>query len=271
MSTENFQSELRRRTLWAMLSHAFFRVESAIVIAMTILLFFLFQTPFDWWPWWGWLALGAVAEILIVWTSLSDIQTGAQVVSEMLRQEFNPAELHTEKYRQRVERALEYRQRIDEAIRANAQTVLREHLRSVAEGIADWIANIFRLAKRLDAYERDSLIKQDRYSVQRDIQELKSRLASEDDEAVKQQLQDTIAQKEAQRQTLEKLQNTMERAEYQLEATLTALGTVYSQMQLIGAKDVEGGRAQRLREDIAEQVKSLQDIVGAMDEVYRGA
>jgi uncharacterized protein YoxC len=39
-------------------------------------------------------------------------------------------------------------------------------------------------------------------------------------------------------------------------------------MLLIGARDTQGDKAQRLREDITEQVKSLQDLVQAMDEVY---
>jgi len=34
-------------------------------------------------------------------------------------------------------------------------------------------------------------------------------------------------------------------------------------------KDIDSGRAQRLREDIAEEIKSLHDVVQAMDEVYQ--
>jgi len=33
-------------------------------------------------------------------------------------------------------------------------------------------------------------------------------------------------------------------------------------------KDVDSGRAQRLREGITEQVKQLQDVASSMDEVY---
>jgi hypothetical protein len=60
----------------------------------------------------------------------------------------------------------------------------------------------------------------------------------------------------------------MERVNYQLEQT-TALGTVYSQLLLVGAKDIDSGKAQRLRQDIAEQVSSLQDLSLSLDEVYR--
>ena len=47
------------------------------------------------------------------------------------------------------------------------------------------------------------------------------------------------------------------------------MGTIYSQLLLVGVKDIDSGRAQRLREDITEQVKQLQDVVSSMDEVYR--
>jgi hypothetical protein len=60
----------------------------------------------------------------------------------------------------------------------------------------------------------------------------------------------------------------MEKAQYQLETTLTALGTVYSQLQLISAKDIDSGRAQRLRQDIEDQIAALQSVQSTLDEVY---
>ena len=80
-------------------------------------------------------------------------------------------------------------------------------------------------------------------------------------------MRETIRSKEAQWENLQKLQNTMEKAEFQLEDTLAALGTLYTQLQLIGAKDVDSGRTQRLQEDIAGQIASLQDVAEAMDSV----
>ena len=60
----------------------------------------------------------------------------------------------------------------------------------------------------------------------------------------------------------------MDRAELQLEHTLTAMGTIYSQMLLVGAKDVDSGRVKRLREEVADEVQGLQDVLDSMDEVY---
>jgi len=53
-----------------------------------------------------------------------------------------------------------------------------------------------------------------------------------------------------------------------MDHSLSALGTVYSQLLLIGVREVDSGRARRLREDIRDQVASLQDILASINEVY---
>ena len=65
------------------------------------------------------------------------------------------------------------------------------------------------------------------------------------------------------------LQNSMEKADYQLDSTISSLGTIYSQLLLVGNKDEEGGRISRLQEEISEQVYRLEDLTEAMDEVYQ--
>ena len=263
-----FRTELEHQAWRAMLSFAIFRLESALTIAVTIILVFLFPSPFPWWRWWYWLVIGAVAEALIIYTSLTDPALAQKVVADMLRGEFDPRELRSAKYRDKVQKALEYRERIEGLIRQSRQGVLRSHLQEDARRITEWVANIFGLAKRLDAYENDEIIKRDMQSVQVALRDFEARLKLEDDEAVRQQMREAIRSKRTQWENLQRLQNTMEKAEFQLENTLSAMGTVYAQLQLIGAQDVDSSRARRLREDIGEQVAALQDIVEAMDEVY---
>lgn len=270
-----FDDELRSRALRAMLSHAFFRWESAITIAVFFIILptltlFLGPSWIPWLPWWIWLLAGAVAEAVIVWASLTDEATAAQVVAEMFRRQFDPRTIRQTQLRDRVEKALEYRGRIEKVVQRTQKGVLREHLAETARQITTWIEQVYALARRLDAYESDPVLKQDLRSVPLAIKNFYSRLDLEDDGAVQAQLRETIASKEAQWANLQRLQNTMEKAEYQLENTLAAMGTVYAQLQLMGAKDVDSGRAQRLREDIAEQVAALQDVLETMDEVYDG-
>lgn len=262
------KDELKQRASRAIVAHAFFRLESALTIALTIVLVFLFPQPFPWWQWWYWLVLGVAGEALIIYTSITDEMTARRVVADMLRQQFNPGEIRTPEYRERVEKALEYRQRIDEHVRGTGTGLLRDHLLDTTAGVSDWVANVFGLAKRVDRYGRDAVLERDRRELPREIAALRARLEREDDEAVRKELQRAISGKQEQLTNLQRLQNMMEKAEYQLETTLTALGTVYSQILLISAKDIDSGRAQRLRQDIADQVAALQSLQSTLDEVY---
>ncbi len=63
----------------------------------------------------------------------------------------------------------------------------------------------------------------------------------------------------------------MERADLQLDHSLAALGTVYSQLLLVSSKEVDSDRADRLRDDIRGEVLALQDLVESLNEVYGGA
>ena len=274
MSKSNFQQELERKAGRAILIRSVYRWESAVIIALTLSLALLALTGiipplFGIVQWWFWLVLGVLGEVGLVWSSVKDPEFRAQAVAEMFHEKFNAREIKNQPVRQRVEKALEYRDRIDEAIAKSREGVMRDHMTDVNQGITQWIENVFRLAKRLDDYTSDATIKQDLESVEPGIEALKKRLALEDDDAVRRQISQTIAQKQIQRDNLRKLQNVMERAQFQLESTVTAMGTVYSQMMLLSARDIASGRAQHLQQNIDDQVLALQDVVQTMDEVYQ--
>lgn len=269
MARPKRDSDLETRTQRALIGHAIFRLESALTIALVIVLVFFYPEPFHWWKWWYWGVLGLVGEIFIITTSLTDLRTGQRVVTEMLRQEFNPGEIRTAKYRKRLEKALEYRERIEIAIQQREQGVLHDHLHDTIQGVSDWIASIHRLSTRLDAHENDALIKSDIESIPGTLRAYRARLKLEDNPAVKSQIEEAIKGKESQQSNLLELENVMEKAEFQLEATLAALGTIHSQLLLIGAKDIDGARSRQIAQRIRDQVNQLQDILTTMDEVYR--
>jgi len=269
MAKSSFQDELEQRATRAILTRSIYRWESAVIISLALILFALVQPPFNFWQQWFWLVLGALGEVSLVWSSLTDPEFRTKAVTEMFREKFKAHDIRDKKLRTRVEKALDYRDRIDGVINKSREGVLREHLKDVGQDITAWVENVFRLARRLDAYEADEMIRQDLQSVAPAIEVLRKRLALEDDDTVKRQISQAIAQRQIQRDNLHKLQNVMERAEFQLESTLTAMGTVYSQMMILGSRDVASGRAQRLQQDIADQVQALQDVVHTMDEVYQ--
>jgi hypothetical protein len=271
MAKSSFQQELEQKATRAILIRSIYRWESAAVIAFVmILLTAAFLLSGGWQPWhWLVLGVGVLGEVGLVWSSLKDPEFRARAVAEMFREKFNARQIKNDALRRRVEKALEYRDRIDEVIAESREGVLRDHMADASQGITNWMENVFRLAKRLDAYMADEMLRQDLQSVDPEIENLKRRLGREDSDEVKRQISQTIAQKQIQRDNLRKLQNVMERAQFQLESTITAMGTVYSQMMILGSRDVASGRAQRLQQDITDQVQALQDVVHTMDEVYQ--
>ncbi len=266
---EKARDSLEKRARRAMLQHAFFRPESAVVIALTLLLAAFGPDIVGIMPAWGWLLAGTAAELAIVYSSYSDPETGRKVVAEMLKDEFEPERLSDPQLQQQVEEALDYRARINLAIRERRPSVLRDNLADTASQIDEWLEIIYSLAKRLDRFKREkSILERDANRATSRIDQLNRRLKDEDDPAVQKQIEETVSGMRRQIETINTLEKTMQRAELQLETTMTALGTIYSQTMLVGAKDIDSGRAKRLRQDIDSEVTELNDVLLAMDEVY---
>ena len=270
------QRDIRQRAMREMIIHSFFDWKSAVVLALVILLtgstFALtkFLSPGTLSPWWAivWPIFGLLSEIALAWSNLNDPAFGRRVVADMLQEEFNPQRLKSKDLRRWVDRALDYRGRIETNIRETRDGLLKDHLLDVADEIEHWIRNVYQIAGRLDQYRGDPVIRQDRQSVPARVANLEQSLAQERDPAVRTQIERTLQNKRTQLEHLRRLDSAMQRAQLQLESTLSSLGTVYSQTLLVGAKDVDSGRAQRLRQDIADQVTGLEDILTTMDEVY---
>jgi hypothetical protein len=186
----------------------------------------------------------------------------------MLREEYDLDEIHVEKYRGYLEKAFEYRERIEEAITRHRRGLMRDQFQDTARQVDNWIRYIYEIARRLDYYSEDDLFVRDLKTVPQRIAELRARRDRENDPRVRSQLEETLRAKEAQYDNLKRLDNDMQRAELQLEHTLTAMGTIYSQLGRANARDVDSGRVRRLQEDMDEEVNELQDVLDAMDEVY---
>lgn len=262
------RSEIQQKAQGAIIQYAIFRWETAVVIALTILLFFFVRRPFFWWPPFGWPLLGLLAVLAIVYSSLTDADTNARVVLDLFQQQFDPRSLRDKELRESVASALEYQRRIEVQIRAQQSAPIRERLEGTANQITDWISNIHQLALRLDLYRRDDLLDRERAALPAEIVRLREQLKQESNPQVREQITSVLAGKEKHWQTLRELDGRMSQAALQLEQSLTALATIYSQVQLVDAQSVNSGRAERLQADIQEQVARLNDLVASINEVY---
>jgi hypothetical protein len=269
--TESLERRARRAIFW----HALLRWESAVIIALTLVistfLALLSFVPGSSFPLlWAFIAavVGLLTEAIVFLSSVTDEEENARAVASLLRDQYKPRSLRSRKRKAQLNKALEYEALIISTVQHTGEGILHDRLARTIEPVDDWIEAIYRLASRLDGYEQNQVIKRDLRSVPMAIQTFRKRLADEDDPAVRKTLRNTITDKERQWEHLSHLQNMMERAEYQLESTLAALGTVYAQLQAIDVRGAEKGRPERLRQEIDEQVVQLQDLSEAMDEVY---
>ena len=267
-------SALRRRARRVILSNALWRWESAVVLALTLIVSAFLALAglagmVSWLAPAGALAVGLLAWAAVFVSSLTDAADNARAVEAIFREQYKPQRLRSPQLRAQLDKALEYHDLIATAIQSTKEGLLRDRLARAAEPVDNWIAAIYQLAVRLDAFEMNATLQQDIRSVPAAIETFKKQLAQESSPAVQATLRTTIADKERQWQQLSGLHDTMDKAGYQLESTLAMLGTIYAQLQTIDLQGAERGRAEQLRSDITEQVQQLQDLSEAMDEVYQ--
>ena len=266
--TSEKRKSLEERARRAILQYALFRPESALLLAVTILLSF-FAPQYIGIPWWTWLAGGLAGEAALVYSSLTDAEAHRRVIANMLHDEFRPERLRDPWLQQPVRDAFDYRGRIAAAIRERRATVLKYHLADTASQLDEWLEEVYGLAQRLDRYQTErNLHLRNREQAQARLQELQQQLDHELAPAVRQDIEYNIASLNRQLSAIEQLENAMHRARLRLENTLTAMGTIYTQTMLVGARDIDSGRARRLRLEITEEVNELSDVLHAMDEVY---
>ena len=262
------RSQLQKEAQSLLFQYAFFRWENAVVIAGALLLTVLYRRPIPGWPAWGWALLGVIGVGVIIYSSLTDRDANAKILVDLMQQEFNPKEVRDEKLRQDVEKGMEYQRRIEQLIQSQRPGILRDRLEDTAGQLTDWVANIFALAKRLDAYKQDSLLARERSAVPKELETLEARLKLESNEQIRTQMAQVVAGKRTQLEALQALHNRMHQAQLQMDQSLTALATVYSQVRLVDAQDIASGQTERLRSDIQEQVNRLNDLVASINDVY---
>lgn len=282
--TSNARKTLEERAQRAILQYAFFRPESAVVLAITLLLTALaamaglesvqfpaaLETLFFYLPWFVWLGGGLVGEGALVYSSLTDPEAHRRVVAAMLRDEFEPERLQNPWLQQQVSEAFDYRSRITAAIRERRDSVLKDHLADTAGQLDEWLEEVYGLAQRLDRFQVErELHARNRERAQERLKQLEERLPRETAPSVRKEMELNIDSLRRQLQTIGELENAMERARLRLENTLTSMSTIYTQTMLVGAKDIDSGRARRLRQEITDEVQELSDVLSAMDEVYQ--
>jgi transcriptional regulator with AAA-type ATPase domain len=251
---------------------AILRIENAVLLALAILLAFFLPNPLPallpWWGAWTWLLAGLAGVALVSFSALKDPQEREKAVERLFREKYNVTGLRDRPLRDKLKKAEGYHQQIKATVKTQKDGILKDRMQRTTGEIYDWIGNMVRLARRLDSYRVDPIIKGDREELVKSIPSLEARLRQETDPRVRQQIETTLADQRRLQENIGELDNRMQRADLQLDSSLAALGTVYSQLLLVGSKEVDSDRAERLSADISNEVASLQDVVDSINEVY---
>lgn len=263
------RDEARNRVLGTLIMNALLRWESFVTLLVTMILFLFVNDitilGIDWQPWF-WLALGAVAEGALVFSSITDPEETQEALAREFERNYDLSHIRNRTSRDRLRTALEYRRNMLKLVKRH-KGAMRVSLRQTVEDINDWIAHMYELAQHIDAFDSNEIVDRDMKQVPLKIERTRTRIEREEDARVREDLERQLRQLEQQKINLEATQNSVKRAEIQLESTLSSLGTIYAQMSLLGTKHTDSSRAQRLRLEIQDEVSSLQDTIDAMDEV----
>ena len=169
----------------------------------------------------------------------------------------------------KLARAAEYRAYIADLIKQRQRPAFAHQITPIVSKLDQWLVRLRQLAERLDAFEANQVIQRDIKNVPGTVARFATELETETDTQARAQMQDALARYREHQSQLDALVKLMHRTELEIEKTLASMASIYSRLQLLGAKEIDSNRANRLKTDIEEQVNLLGDILSALDDVYR--
>jgi DNA repair exonuclease SbcCD ATPase subunit len=252
------------------LEYALLRPECALVLAGSVLLAGAnaFGVRFIPGQWWMYLIAGGVGYVALAYSTLKDPAFIRSVMHKLFARKFDAGRIRNKPLRERVQQALDYRASLHREIDRSNDGVLDEHLRDATRDFDEWIGQVYALAQGLDNYLHDTVLGNDMQRVPQELERLTRQLSLANTDELRDSVRRARDMKARQWDTLQRLQQSMGTAQTRLEETLAAMGTLYSQIRLIGNKDSNNARARRLSEEMHEQVRALADTQAALEDVY---
>ncbi len=166
----------------------------------------------------------------------------------------------------KVNTARTYQKQISSMAQAAKTPLRRSRLNDLALQVDDWVKSVEEMAKQVDDFKRNEVIQNDLSTVPAAVRALTRQLADEHDPAVQSQIERTLNARAAQLKSLETLHRRIRQSEVQLESTIAAIGTIYSQALAIQSTD-KIADYDHLSQEVDEQAKVLRDQLEALEEV----
>jgi len=260
---------MKRRIEFAIIQQALLRWENAVLIALAILLTAFMPQPFDFWPPWGWGVLALVGVLAITLSSLGESDVQSAAVEEVLYAEYNPDQIKTPTLRAAFMQSLKYRSTIERMINHSHDGVVRTRLNDLADKIKQWISYIYELISMLDEYQRDPMLHKDTAEIQKELTRIQTGLTRETNPVLINESKNLVASKQKYLQTSEALRDKMAAAAMQLEQSMDAMATIYTQLKLLETRDLENINTQAIDHDIDEQVNRMGDLIDGLQKAYQ--
>lgn len=260
---------MKNKLKFALIQQALVRWENAVLIALAILLTAFFPQPFSFWPVWGWGALALVGVIAITLSGLGEPAVQSAAIEDVLYQEYNPETIKTPAIRASFLQSLKYRRTIDQMITQTPDGIIRGRLNDLADKIKQWTSYIYELARMLDDYQRDPMLHKDSAAIRDELTKIKAGLPRQTSQDVIAESQNLIASKQKYLQTSQELESKMQAAALQLEQSLDAMATIYTQLKLLETRDLDNVNTQAIDHDIDEQVSRMGDLIDGLQKAYQ--
>lgn len=267
----NLRAELQRKAPGAFLQYALLRIESALIIAGTILVTALAPGPFGW-SQWTWAALGAVGWGLIVYASLTDPESSARVLWQLLRERLELDGIKDGKLRQRVETMTTYVRAVEADLYKLRSAPNLPVLEELAGQLYAWVERSALFARYVDTYRRDHRLEKRRQELPGLIETLVARLKYEKNPDIVARLNQEMEALGKDWQSLKLLDAQMQQAESQMGQLLTALARVTGEIHVIAVERGMGqGPIDRVRQEIQRYLGQITDLVTQMEQLYTDA
>lgn len=266
----NLHTDLYKKMRSAAVEYAIFRWESAVVVAGTLLLTVFLPRPFAWWPGWAWPVLGVIALAAVIFSSLTDADTGAKVLRQLLEAQLDPKLLKDEGLRGQLEAAFTSLLRL-EAHRLNLPPgPVRTQTDALAPLLTDWVSQFYQLLRYLDTHQRDFRIEQRREQVYEEIKTLSARRRFERNPQMLTRLDEGLEDLGHDWYTLRLLNAELRLALGQLPRQLQTFDAAVEEVRELQMQLLEE-HATQLRRSIEEQTVRLSQQVARIHTIYTEA
>lgn len=166
----------------------------------------------------------------------------------------------------KVNSARMYQRQINSMAQSAKEPMKKSRLNDLSAQVGEWVGSVEAMAKQVDDFYRNEVIQNDLNTVPASVRSLTRQLSNEQDPAVRSQIERTLAARASQLKSLETLQSRIRQSEVQLESTIAAIGTIYSQALAIQSTDQIADYG-HLSQEVDEQAKALRDQLEALEEV----